>query len=126
MLTDMKLVPHRHFGMPGNIQRHTLVYTIVLAMLLTIFFDLSRIASLGAVFYILMDIAVQWGIYRYLRHELKAHGGMLISTIVLDIIVLGSLLVIKAQSDILVIYASLVGILLIFVGERYFLRMHAA
>ncbi|GAE94535.1 amino acid transporter [Gracilibacillus boraciitolerans JCM 21714] len=32
MLTDMKLIPHRHFGMPGNIQRHTLVYTIVIAM----------------------------------------------------------------------------------------------
>ena len=44
MLTDMKLVPHRHFGMPGDIQKHTLVYTIALAMFLTVFFDLSRIA----------------------------------------------------------------------------------
>lgn len=41
MLTDMKLVPHSHFGMPGDIQKHTLIYTIVLAMLLTVFFDLG-------------------------------------------------------------------------------------
>jgi amino acid transporter len=45
MLTDMKLVPHSHFGMPGTIQKHTLVYTIVIAMCLTVFFDLGRIAS---------------------------------------------------------------------------------
>jgi len=44
MLTEMKLVPHSHFGMPGSVQKHTLVYTIVIAIVLTIFFDLSRIA----------------------------------------------------------------------------------
>ena len=33
MLTEMKLVPHSHFGMPGSIQKHTLVYTIVLGLL---------------------------------------------------------------------------------------------
>ena len=37
MLTDMKLVPHSHFGMPGDVQKHTLVYTIVFAMMLTVF-----------------------------------------------------------------------------------------
>lgn len=31
-----------------------------LAMLLSVFFDLSRIASLGAIVYILMDIAIHW------------------------------------------------------------------
>ncbi len=34
MLTDMKIIPHRHFGMPGSVQDHTLVYTAVLAGLL--------------------------------------------------------------------------------------------
>jgi hypothetical protein len=28
MLTDMKLIPHSHFGMPGTIRDHTLVYTV--------------------------------------------------------------------------------------------------
>ncbi|MDZ7846510.1 MAG: APC family permease [Owenweeksia sp.] len=33
MLTNMKLIPHSHFGMSGRIQRHMLVYTIVIAIL---------------------------------------------------------------------------------------------
>lgn len=50
MLTEMNIIPHRHFGLPGAIQNHTLVFTVVLAALLAAFFDLSRIASLGAIF----------------------------------------------------------------------------
>ena len=122
MLTDMKLVPHRHFGMPGSIQKHTLVYTVVIAMLLTVFFDLSRIASLGAIFYIVMDIAVHWGVLRRLRREIEASAAILITAIVLDIVILAAFLVVKAQSDMLVIYASAVGLVVIFAGERFFLR----
>ncbi len=125
MLTDMKLVPHRHFGMPGTIQRHTLVYTIVLAMLLTIFFDLSRIASLGAIFYLVMDIAVQWGVLRYLRKEISANAAIIVTSIVLDLVVLGAFVWVKAQSDMLVIWASLIGMALIFAGERFFIRSQA-
>lgn len=61
MLTDMKLIPHSHFGMKGSIQKHMLVYIIVIAIVLTIFFDLSRIASLGAIYYLVMDIIIHWG-----------------------------------------------------------------
>lgn len=124
MLTDMKLVPHRHFGMPGNIQKHTLVYTIVIAMCLTIFFDLSRIASLGAIFYLVMDIAVHWGAFYYLRKEINANAFILIAAIVFDVVVLVAFLIVKASSDVLIIYASLIGILLIFIGERFFLRKY--
>ncbi|MGB1547885.1 MAG: APC family permease [Alphaproteobacteria bacterium] len=122
MLTDMKLVPHSHFGMPGSIQKHTLVYTIVAAMLLTVFFDLGRIASLGAIFYIVMDIAVHWGILRHLRKEIRANAVILVTAIVLDAVVLGALLIIKANTDALVIYAAVVGMAIIFAGERLFLR----
>ena len=122
MLTDMKLVPHSHFGMPGSIQKHTLVYTIVAAIFLTIFFDLSRIASLGAIFYITMDIVVHWGVFRYLRKEVNANSLILIIAIIFDIVVLGGFLIVKAATDMMVIYASLVGMLFIFVGERFFLR----
>lgn len=38
-----------------------LVYIIVIAIVLTIFFDLSRIASLGAIYYLVMDIIIHWG-----------------------------------------------------------------
>ena len=122
MLTEMKLVPHRHFGMPGTIQNHTLVYTIVLAILLTLFFDLSRIASLGAIFYLLMDIAVQWGVFRYLRKKINANAGILITAIIFDVIVLGAFLSVKASTDMMIVYAALIGVLAVFIGERYFLR----
>lgn len=122
MLTEMKLVPHRHFGMPGDIQKHTLVYTIVFAMVLTLFFDLSRIASLGAIFYIIMDIAVHWGVLRYLREEIEASKIILLTAIILDVIVLTAFLAVKAQTDMLVIYAAVVGLIVIFLGERLFLR----
>ena len=122
MLTDMKLVPHSHFGMPGDIQKHTLVYTIVLAMLLTIFFDLGRIASLGAIFYLIMDIAIHWGVFKHLRKEINANPAILITAIILDVIVLGAFLWVKAQSDMLVIWASIIGLILIIGGERIFLK----
>jgi amino acid transporter len=122
MLTDMKLVPHSHFGMKGSIQKHTLVYTVVIAIFLTIFFDLSRIASLGAIFYLLMDIIVHWGVFRYLRKEINASAFILIAAILLDIVVLGAFLMIKAQTDMMVIYAAFTGIILVFAGERVFLR----
>lgn len=122
MLTEMKLVPHRHFGMPGTIQRHTLVYTIIAAMVLTVFFDLGRIASLGAIFYIVMDIAVHWGILRHLRADIRASAWVLITAIVMDMAVLAALLAIKAATDMVVIYAAIAGMILIFAGERLFLR----
>lgn len=122
MLTDMKLVPHSHFGMPGNIQKHTLVYTIIIAMILTVFFDLGRIAALGAIFYIIMDIAVHWGILRHLRIEIGASTWVLVTAIVLDVAVLAALLMIKAGSDMTVVYAAAVGIVIVFVGERLFLK----
>lgn len=122
MVTEMRLVPHSHFGMRGSIQKHTLVYTVVAAMALTVFFDLSRIAALGAIFYIVMDIAVHWGILRHLKHDVGANAAVLVTAIILDVIVLAALLFIKAATDVLVIYASLAGMLIIFAGERLFLR----
>lgn len=109
--------------MPGRIQKHTLVYTIGMAMTLTVFFDLSRIASLGAIFYIVMDIAVQWGVLRHLRQEVGASAIVLISAIALDALVLGAFLAIKWNSDPLVVVVSAAGIASIAVFERVFLRM---
>ena len=122
MLTDMDLVPHRHFGMPGRIQKHTLVYTAVSAVALTIFFDLSRIASLGAIFYIVMDMAIHWGIFRYLRTDLGARGWVLLTAIVLDAVVLGAFIWIKLESDPLVVAVAAAGMAMIFSAEWWFLR----
>jgi amino acid transporter len=122
MLTDMDLVPHSHFGMPGDIQKHTLVYTIVLAMILTVLFDLSSIASLGAIFYIVMDIVIHWGVLRHLRKDVGASTLILITAIILDLVVLGALLWVKSQSDMTVIWAAAIGFVLIFAGEKFFLK----
>ena len=121
MLTDMKLVPHRHFGMPGRIQTHTLVYTVVLAGLLTVFFDLSRIASLGAIFYLIMDIAIHWGVLRHVREEVEAQAWVVLIAIILDLAILGGFLAVKLQTDRLVVYAAATGLAVIFFGERIFL-----
>jgi len=122
MLTDMKLIPHSHLGMPGKIQSHALVYTVAAAIFLTLFFDLTRIASLGAIFYLLMDIAVHWGVLRHLRKEIKANGAILVTAIIFDVVVLGVFLIVKASTDMMVIYAALAGLLIVFIGERFFLR----
>lgn len=61
--------------MPGGIQKHTLVFTVVLAALLAAFFDLSCIASLGANSYLVMDMAVHWGVLRHLRGDVDAKAG---------------------------------------------------
>lgn len=122
MLTDMNVIPHRHFGMPGDIQKHTLVYTIVVAILLTIFFDLSRIAALGAIFYLIMDIIIHWGLLRYMREEIEIKPYIVISAIILDAIVLTALVISKASSDMFLIVVAAVMMVLIFAGERFFIR----
>ena len=122
MLTDMNVIPHRHFGMPGDIQKHTLVYTIVVAILLTIFFDLSRIAALGAIFYLIMDIIIHWGLLRYMREEIEFKSYVVISAIILDAIVLTALVISRASSDMFLIVVAAVMMVLIFVGERFFIR----
>jgi amino acid transporter len=122
MLTDMKLVPHSHFGMSGSIQKHMLIYVVVIAITLTIFFDLSRIASIGAIFYLVMDMIVHWGVFKHLKKDVNANGLILISALLLDLIVLIAFLWIKASSDIFVVIVSVIGIILVFAGEKWFLK----
>jgi len=121
MLTEMKLVPHRHFHMPGSIQKHTLVYTVVLGLILTAFFDLSRIAALGIIFYLVMDIGIHWGVFRHLRNEVDANASVLVIAILLDVIVLVGFLWVKATTDPLVLIVALVVMAAILIAERLFL-----
>jgi len=122
MLTEMNLIPHKHFGMPGRLQKHMLVYTVVIAILLTAFFDLSRIASLGAIFYLTMDVILQWGVLKNLREKINVNSAIVITAILLDLVVLSAFVWIKASSDLLVIVVSIVLMFLVFIGERWFLK----
>lgn len=122
MLTEMKLVPHRHFHMPGSIQKHTLVYTIVLGLLLTAFFDLSRIAALGIIFYLIMDIAIHWGVLRHLRKEVEAQPAIPVIAIAMDLFVLSGFLWVKGTSDPLVLVVAAAVVAVILTAEYFFLR----
>ncbi|QIM48909.1 APC family permease [Pusillimonas sp. DMV24BSW_D] len=122
MLTEMKLVPHSHFGMPGSIQKHTLVYTVVLGLILTAFFDLSRIAALGIVFYLVMDIAIHWGVLRYLREDIKAKAWVPAIAIILDLLALGGFVWVKLNTDSFVIAVAVVAMIAIAITEQIFLK----
>ncbi len=61
-------------------------------------------------------------VFRYLRKDINANTYILIFSIIFDVIVLSAFLIVKRQTDMMVIYAALTGIALVFVGERYFLR----
>jgi len=125
MLSRMKEVPHRHFGLPGTIRIHTMIYTVAFAIVLTVLFDLRRIAALGAIFYLIMDIAIHWGILRHLRSKIDVKPAIVVTAIVLDVVVLVAFLWVKASADVLILYVSAASIALIVVAERLFMRSHA-
>ncbi len=124
MLTRMKEVPHRHLRLPGTVRFHTMVYTVAFAMALTIAFDLRRIAALGAIFYLVMDIAIHWGILRRLRSRIDVRPAIVVTAIVLDVVILGAFLWVKASADPLILYVAAVAIAAIVIGERLFMRSH--
>lgn len=126
MLTSMRLIPHSHFGMPGAIRDHTLVYTVVIAGLLTVFFDLSRIASLGAFFYLVMDIIIHFGVYRHLRREIGGAGWVMLTAIALDLVVLIAFSAIKLQSDPLIVFVAAGMMALVFSFAWGYLRVRMA
>jgi len=120
MLGSMKQLPRLYRG----IRNPALVLTVALAVTLTILFDLTRIASIGAIFYLLMDIAIHWGLFRYLRKETRANPVIPLIAIGLDVIILGAFLLMKYQKDPLVIIVSLLGFTAILVAQRLFMITH--
>lgn len=111
--------------MPGSIQKHTLVYTVVLGLMLTAFFDLSRIAALGIVFYLLMDVAIHWGVLRYLHQEVKAARWVPAVAIALDLMVLAGFIWVKLNSDPFVIGVAVATMVIIAIAEQIFLKSAA-
>lgn len=122
MLSSMKQVPN--INKIGKLKNPALIFTVSLAILLTIFFDLTRIASLGAIFYLIMDIAIHWGLIRYLKKEVKFNPIIPIVAIAMDVVVLSAFIYLKFVSDPFVLIVSAIGILLIVVSERIFMKFH--
>ncbi|GAB5547020.1 MAG: APC family permease [Sandaracinaceae bacterium] len=126
MLTEMNLIPHRHFGMPGDIQKHTLVYTVVVAAVLAAVFDLGRIASMGAIFYLVMDITIHVGVLRHLRDDVGANAGIVVTAIALDVLALVAFVFVKGQTDPLIVALSFLAIAVVGGLEHFYLaRMRA-
>lgn len=125
MLTKMELVPHKHFGMPGSIHKHILVYIAVLAGGLTVLFDVSRIAALGAFFYIAMDILIHYGVLKNAdRKEVKFNSIIPKLSIGVDIIILVGLIYIKAKDDPTLLGITLFAMIIIYGLEKWFLKSH--
>lgn len=120
MLSGMKQLPQFYKG----VRNPALVFTVVLAITLTVLFDLTRIAAMGAIFYLLMDIVIHWGLLRYLRKETGANPAIPMIAIILDVIILGTFIVMKFQSDPLVIVVSLLGFTAILLAQRLFMITH--
>ena len=122
MLVDMELVPFATVTDRGRTQKHTLVYTAAFALLITVFLDLSRIASVGIILYLIMDLAIQWGVYRKLRERVNARAPLLVATMALDAAALAAFCWFKAGSDPAVLIVAAVGLASIFSIEAIFLR----
>lgn len=120
MLSNMKQLPRLYRGFKNP----ALVLTVALAIALTVLFDLTRIASIGAIFYLIMDIAIHWGLYRYLLKETKAMPVIPVIAMLLDVIILGTFLILKYENDLLVIIVSLVGFVAMLVAQRLFMITH--
>lgn len=120
MLSSMKQLP----SIKMSIKSPALTLTVGLAIALTILFDLTRIASIGAIFYLVMDIAIHWGLFRYLLKETKSNPIIPVVAIVLDAVILAAFLALKSQSDPLVIYVALGGFAAILGSQRLFMITH--
>ncbi|RMA56769.1 APC family permease [Ulvibacter antarcticus] len=122
MLSNMKQVPS--LKKIGKIKNPALIFTVSLAILLTVLFDLTRIASIGAIFYLIMDIAIHWGLYRHLKNEVNFRPIIPLIAIIMDIAVLSAFIYIKYLNDPLVLIVAAIGIVLIIVSERLFMISH--
>ncbi len=113
---------------PGLIKKKgtnpALIFTVLLAMAITILFDLTRIAAIGAIFYLLMDIAVHWGLVRHLRGTLDFNPIFPIVAIIVDVVILTTFVLLKLETDPLVIVVSVIGFVIIIVAQKLFMKSH--
>ena len=120
MLSNMKQLPQLYKGLKNP----SLVLTVMLAIVLTVIFDLTRIAAIGAIFYLVMDIAIHWGLFRYLLKETKAMPIIPVIAIVLDVIILAAFLLFKFRTDPLILIVALIGFVAILLTQRLFMITH--
>ena len=113
---------------PGLIKKKgtssALIFTVLLAMTITILFDLTRIAAIGAIFYLLMDISVHWGLVRHLRGTLDFNPVIPTIAIIVDVVILTTFILLKLETDPLVIVVSVIGFIIIIIAQKLFMKSH--
>lgn len=118
MLRQMGQVP----GLPGSVNRQSLLITAALALVTATVFDLSQIASLGAMLYLSMDIAIHWGMVRRLRDEVEFATWVPAVAIVLDVLVLVPFVIMKMRTDLFTVVVTAVVAAAVFMGQWLIVR----
>ncbi|GHD81207.1 amino acid/polyamine/organocation transporter (APC superfamily) [Salinibacterium amurskyense] len=121
MLQEMKQAP----SLPKSVPHQPMIITAGLAILVTVFLDLSQIASMGVFLYLTMDMAVQWGVIRRLRDKIEARMWLPVLTIVLDLVILIPFAVLKIQSDLFTVIVAAVVAAAIVVAQVVTVRMRS-
>ncbi len=125
MMSDMDEVPEvtvagrLPFGTPP------LIVTTGVAIALTVTFDLARVAALGALAYLSLDIAIHLGHLRHLRSETGARADVLIAAIAMDVVVLAGFAWFLLMTDLLVAGAFVVFALVVVGGEWLYMRRYS-
>lgn len=121
MLANMEMIPHKKISKNIKTQQQTLFYTVGLAILLTIFFDLTRIASLGALLYITMDMVIHYGLAVKMKDEIKSNKIIIWSAFTLDVIILSAFIYVKLLSDWFIVLIALMMIIVIGFTQTLFM-----
>lgn len=122
MMSDMEEVPQVTLGSRSPVGSPPLIVTTGVAIALTIAFDLSRVAALGALAYLALDAAIHWGHLRHLRQDTGARRAPLIAAIAMDVVVFAGLFTYKARTDLLVVGAFVTFSALVAAGEYVYMR----
>ncbi len=122
MMSDMDEVPEIRVGRRLPFANPPLVVTTATAIVVTVAFDLTRIAALGAFAYLALDVVIHWGHWRHLRHETGARAASLVAAVVLDAVVLAGLVSYQAVNDPLVLVAFALFAVIVAGGETIYMR----
>lgn len=124
MVTDMGMIPHRHFGLPGEVRHHLLVYLGVVAAILAVTLGMAQIAAVGIIFYLVMDMVIHWGVLTRLRDEVEARRWVLIAALVADAVVLTAFVLVRGGQSPWQIVGAFAAVAAVFAWQRWYLGRH--
>ncbi|MBN9151127.1 MAG: hypothetical protein KF739_00805 [Cryobacterium sp.] len=83
-----------------------------------------RARSRGAIYYLIMDIAIHWGLLTKLCTRIDFNPVIVVAAIILDVAVLAAFVWVRASTDALSLYVAGAGIVLIVAGQRLLMHSH--